>query len=72
MIKKKTRTRCVITSYRKYLRDKEEHKVELSTVLIEQVFERLKEHKDELRIQGNRGSVSATKKNTKGRSTLRK
>ena len=71
MIKKKTKTRCVITSNRRYLSD-EEHKVELLTVLIEEVFERLKEQKDELRIQGNRGSVSATKKNTTRRCILSK
>ena len=41
-------------------------------LLIEDVFQRLEEHKDELRIQGDRGSVLATKKNTKRRCTLSK
>jgi hypothetical protein len=72
VIKKKTKTRYIVTSYRKYLGDKDEHKIELRSVLIEEMFERLKEHKDELRIQGERGSVSATKKNTNRRCILSK
>lgn len=69
---KKTKARCVIISNRKYLSGKEEHNVELRSMLIEEVFQRLEEHKDELRIQGDGRSVSATEKNTKRRCILSK